>query len=228
VEQVLRNHSETVGANQSTAVGANQSVAVGADQAVTVGAKRTVTVKKSEEITVSQGRTATIKDKDDSLTVTDGDWTVGVSTGNHTRTVKLTDKTTSKDFEADASNSVTISGDVKVFVHQKGAACTMEGEKVTIQAPDTIVINCASGAAFIKDNKMVLQGTEELVLQCGASKISLKKDGTIAIEGGKLVTAKVSDSTVKLEPAKAALAGPAVEVNGVGQTKIAGAIVKIN
>jgi hypothetical protein len=58
--------------------------------------------------------------------------------------------------------------------------------------------------------------------------VCVKKDGTIRIQGGKEVKAMVADSSVKLEAAKAAVAGPSVEVNAVGQCKVAGAIVKIN
>jgi len=67
-----------------------------------------------------------------------------------------------------------------------------------------------------------------LVMGSGGASMALNKDGTIAVQGSKEIGASVSNSSVKLDARKAAVAGPSVEVNAVGQAKIQGAIVKIN
>jgi len=67
-----------------------------------------------------------------------------------------------------------------------------------------------------------------LVMGSGGASMAFSKDGTIAVQGSKEIGASVSNSSVKLDARKAAVAGPSVEVNAVGQAKIQGAIVKIN
>jgi type VI secretion system secreted protein VgrG len=225
---VGRNHSETIGANQMSTIGANRTATIAANDTTTIGANRSETVVEKEDVTVKKGRTHTVEEGNDVLYLPHGDREIDVYEGNHTLNAKLLVSTHSDNHEIEARYDLHARADRKIEIAQKGASCTMEDEHIIVQAPQHIVIDCPSGAAFFKDKKLTLQAVDELVLQCGQSALSLKKDGTVTIQGAKLISAAVSNSSIKLEPAKAAIAGASVEVNAVGQAKIAGAIVKIN
>jgi type VI secretion system secreted protein VgrG len=234
--KVLHNHVETVGANQTVSVGANQTTTVGANRTATVGADDTTTITGNrkeavltkEDVTVMKGRTHTVDSGDDMLYLPHGNREIDVYEGNHTLNAKLLVSSHSDNHEIEARYDFHARAVRKIEIAQKGASCTMEDEHVVVVAPQHIILDCPSGAAFFKDKKLVLQAVEELVLQCGESALSLKKDGTILVQSTKQIGAAVSNSSMKLEPTKAAVSGAAVEVNAVGQCKIAGALVKIN
>ena len=66
------------------------------------------------------------------------------------------------------------------------------------------------------------------MLECVASKISLKSDGTIEIEGGQKVKATGATSALQLEAPGATMSATKVTVSGTAMTEITGAVVKIN
>ncbi|HEY2516465.1 MAG TPA: type VI secretion system tip protein TssI/VgrG, partial [Polyangiaceae bacterium] len=234
--QVGHDDAETVGCNQTISIGADQTSSVGANRTASIAANDTTRVKGdrtedvtgAESVTVTKERSHVVRGASDEIHVTDGDRTVTVYKGNHTRNVKLLDKTESDNAEIHARFDVHVTGDRKIEVKQGNAVATMEEEHLVVQVPQHVVIDCPSGVAVFKDKKIVVQAAEELVLQCGEATISLKKDGTISVQGSKEVALAVANSSVKLEPAKAAVAGASVEFSAVGQMKIAGALVKIN
>ena len=58
--------------------------------------------------------------------------------------------------------------------------------------------------------------------------MSLNKDGSITSSGPKEISLISGSSSVKLEPAKAAINGSAVNVAASGMMEISGAIIKLN
>jgi type VI secretion system secreted protein VgrG len=94
------------------------------DQTLDVGNNRTVSVGNAEKITIGEGRTTQISDKDDSLTVQQGDLTIEVSLGKATVTAmqSIELKVGSNSIRIDQSGItitglvVSISGDASVSV----------------------------------------------------------------------------------------------------------------
>jgi type VI secretion system secreted protein VgrG len=83
---VGNDRSATIGNSETISVGNNQSVTIGNSETISVGNNQSVTIGKSETITVGEGRTTTISDKDDSLTVRQGNLTIQVAQGKATVT----------------------------------------------------------------------------------------------------------------------------------------------
>jgi type VI secretion system secreted protein VgrG len=235
-ETVLHNHHETIGANHSSSVGASQTVSVGASQTISVGKERTVTVdggetihvkkKRSEtvdtgeDVTVSEGRTHTVKTGNESLTVSAGDRSVTVSKHDAFKSKSKADAVETT-FDLNAGESITIH-------HQEDATLTIKAGEATLGTTKSIVLSNPSGTVTLSDGKVTLAAKDELVLGCGAAKISLKKDGTVAVSGSKEVGLACNASTLKLEPAKATINGAAANITASGMLELSGALIKIN
>jgi len=112
------------------------------------------------------------------------------------------------------------SGDAELKIETGGTAVLNTNTSVTLWTP--------SGNVVLAQNKITLNAVDEILLTCGKSSISVKSDGTIELSAGTKIVASVANSSVAVDAKKAAVAGPSVEVNAVGQAKIQGAIVKIN
>jgi len=75
---------------------------------------------------------------------------------------------------------------------------------------------------------LCIDAADEIKLTCGGSTISLAKDGTITITGGKQVTTTGGGSGVDLVAAGATMSGTKATVSGTSTTEVTGGIVKIN
>jgi type VI secretion system secreted protein VgrG len=235
-ERVLHNHSETVGANQSSSVGANQSVSVGANQSVSVGANRSVNVKGDENIhiknsrhenvddgesvTVKGGRSHTVSTKDDSLSV---------SAGNRSVAVALEHKLSAKSVVEVVETTVDINAGTSITIHHGGdSTFALKAGEATLGAATKIIISTPSGQITLAGGKVEVAAKDELILGSGGAKISMKKDGTLTLQGDVKVALVSGGSSVTLEPASAVVNGAAVNVTASGMMEISGAMVKIN
>ncbi|WP_394844465.1 type VI secretion system tip protein VgrG [Pendulispora brunnea] len=214
-EVVLANHKETIGANQSSTIGANRSATIGANETVTIAGKRTERVTTGEDVFIRAGRTHTIETGDDMLVVKEGNRTVDVQQGKLIVKVKqLRDET------IEAGEKVVIKSG-RTHTIQTGddnLEVTTGSRKIGVKAG-----NHTREVAEVdktKAKKIELEAAEEIIIKCGDASISLKKDGTIKLEGTSEIFAKVVASSLKLEPAKATLnGGPEAEVLG-GEVKV--------
>jgi type VI secretion system secreted protein VgrG len=84
--QAQKDMSTKVKHDQTLNVGNDRSVTVGGNETINVGNNRSETVGSAETITIGKGRTTQISDKDDSLTVQQGDLSIQVSQGKATVT----------------------------------------------------------------------------------------------------------------------------------------------
>lgn len=235
-EVILANHTESVGASQSVSVGAAQSVSVGAAQSITVGKARSVTVKggettkitekRSEEVgggedvKVTSGRSHTVVSGNEELTVTAGTRTVKVSGADGLQAASQAIKIT-ETVDIGAGTSITLHhGDDSTLVLSAGLA--------TLGTTTKIVLSNPSGTITMEGGKITIAAADELVLGSGGAKMSLKKDGTLSIQGDVEVGIVSGGSSLKLEPAQAALAASATNVTASGILEISGAMVKIN
>jgi len=235
-ERVLHNHSETVGANQSYAIGANQSFSVGANQSISVGANRSVDVKGDENIhiknsrhenvddgesvTVKGGRSHTVSTKDDSLSV---------SAGNRSVAVALEHKLSAKSVVEVVETTVDINAGTSITIHHGGdSTFALKAGEATLGAATKIIISTPSGQITLAGGKVEVAAKDELILGSGGAKISMKKDGTLTLQGDVKVALVSGGSSVTLEPASAVVNGAAVNVTASGMMEISGAMVKIN
>ena len=110
-----------------------------------------------------------------------------------------------------------------------GSIVLLDGDAITIKDPKDNFINI-DGIGNI-----TVKSSESIALICGSSSITLKKDGTITIDGVKIEIKGSSEAVMKSQTAKfkaegvkAEMSGVMSEVKGDAQTKIGGAMIEIN
>jgi hypothetical protein len=81
----------------------------------------------------------------------------------------------------------------------------------------------------LRDGVITFTAANEIKLACGDASLSLKKDGTVTIEGKKTLTATGAESSLELASAGATLSGENAKVSGKTLTEITGEMmVRIN
>jgi hypothetical protein len=80
----------------------------------------------------------------------------------------------------------------------------------------------------LKEGVVTITAANEINLVCGTASLSLKKDGTVVIQGSQSVSAAGNKSELQLTAAGAKLAGEYATVSGKTMTEISGGMVKIN
>jgi len=219
--QAEKDMSTLVKNNQSTSVGADRSVSVGGNHSVSVTGKQDTTVTKDETQTYKANRKMTVA-------LTNTDEITGAHTGTYksTRTetvdgadgLKVTKGNKTVDVLAGEYNS-TAKTQYKVV---QGAA-----NVIFMKEPDIVISNGKCEISLSAGDATVV-AADSLTLKCGGAAISLKKDGTIEINGSQKVAIGGGTSTVELDQAGAKMSGMKVGISGQAVTEITGALIKIN
>ncbi|HET6150576.1 MAG TPA: type VI secretion system tip protein TssI/VgrG [Polyangia bacterium] len=228
--------------DQSTLVKNNQTINVNADRSVTVGGNETINVTGNETVTVSGTRSTTITGKETQtfsnareMTVaqTNSDTITGKHTGTYnggreetvlsgdTLTVNGSDKTTTVHGKYD----VTADSEFKVT---QGANTMLIKDAVDVNSIGEIHLHNSGSSLDLKDGVLTIWSANEIKLECGPSSISIKSDGTIALNGPQKVTATGGGSGVELHQPGATMSGAKATVSGSTMTEITGGVVKIN
>lgn len=158
-------HTQTVGAVQTITVGAARVDSVGASETRSVGAAQSNTIGAARSVSVGAGQTHSI--------AADDGWTVG---GGQTVSI-------AKD------QGVTIGGGLTVSV-AKDNGNKIGGGRVTEVAKDE-ALKIAGAMAVDVGKALAITAADSITLTCGSAAITMKKDGTINIEG-KDITIKGS------------------------------------
>ena len=164
-ETIAIAHTQTVGAVQTVSVGAARVDSVGASETRSVGASQTNTIGSSRAVTVGSGQTHAIG--------SDDGWTVG---GGQTVSI-------AKD------QGVTIGGGHSEGIG-KDQASTVGGSRVAKVGKDE-GLEVAAKMGVKVGATYILDVADSIAIKCGSAAITMKKDGTITIEG-KDITVKGS------------------------------------
>lgn len=213
------NDTETVGKNRSLTVGSNETISIGSNSTETIGANHAQTVAIAQAITVGAARV-------DSVGATETR-TVGSAQTNTigaTRAVTVgaaqTHQIGAEDSWNIASNQeVTIGADQTFNIAGDQKSKIGKGRRTEITADDgtkvggayELRIAKASMVQIGEDGKInvgktfLIEAGDAIALKCGSASISMKKDGTITIEGkdisikgsGKINVKASSDITMK-------------------------------
>lgn len=205
------NDDETVGSNRSLTVGANETISIGANSTETIGANHVQTVAIGQVITVGGARADTVGaaevrsvgasqtntigsdrqvivgSKQSHTIGSDDGWTVG---GGQTITV-------AKD------QSVTIGANMTVKVAKNQSSEIGDNHSTKVGKDSAFDVGANFG---VKAGKSItIEAADSIIIKTGSAAISMKKDGTISIEGkditlkgsGKINVKASSDVTVK-------------------------------
>ena len=192
--------------NMSTLVKHDQSLTVQGDRSATVNGNETITVTKSETQNYNADRTMTVK-------------------GANSDTIKGAHKATYQG----GRNETVENGDT-LTVERSDKTTTVGGEYNVVAVKRYRVTSgeIATCDLVLKEGVVTIKAANEITLMCGDASLSLKKDGTVTIQGPKSVSATGAKSELELAAAGAKLAGKNAILSGKTMTEISGGMVKIN
>lgn len=195
--QIGVNDDETVGSNRTLTVGADETITIGANSTENIGSHHSQTVGLTQTITVALLRTDTVGAAEIRTVGAEQANTIG---GRRVMTVgaSQTHSIGSNDgWSIGGAQSVTIAKDQAVSV---GGAMTVKVAKdqttevsggQTTKVAKKALHEIGEDMAIISGKTITLEAKDVITLKTGKATISMKKDGTIVIEG-KDVTVKGS------------------------------------
>ncbi len=191
------NDTETVGTNRSLTVGANETISIGSNSTETIGSNHAQTVALVQTITVGAARidsvgaaeTRTVGAVQTNQIGASRSVTVGVG---QTHTIGASDG-----WKIGAKQNVTIGSDQSVKIGGAQSTQIGKGRAAKIAADDgteiggghTLSAGKGSSISVGEDmsvaagKNVTINAKDSIVLECGSSSITMKKDGTILIEG---------------------------------------------
>ncbi|MER8478011.1 type VI secretion system tip protein TssI/VgrG [Mesorhizobium sp. M1163] len=191
------NDTETVGSNRSLKVGSNETISIGSNSTETIGANHAQTVAIAQAITVGAARV-------DSVGATETR-TVGSAQTNTIGSKRSVTVGAAQSHQIGADDSwniasnqdVTIGGTQKFSIAKDQNSQIGAGRRTEIAKDDgtkvggafQLEIAKASMVQIGEDGKITVAKTflieagDAIALKCGSSSITMKKDGTITIEG---------------------------------------------
>jgi type VI secretion system secreted protein VgrG len=165
--------TETVGNNETITIGVDRTESVGSNETVTIGSNRSVTIGSNKSETISINKAETIGAAKE-LTI-GGLYQVTVG-GAMNETVAL-----AKAQEVGAAKATVVGGNVSETYGSSQTTDVSKDHNETIGENQTIKIG----------KNLTIDAGDQVVIKTGKASITMKKDGTISIEG-KDITIKGS------------------------------------
>jgi type VI secretion system secreted protein VgrG len=200
---VKNNRTETVGVDEKIDIGSNRTETVGANETITVSGNRTRTVSQNEIVTVALTRTHTVGVNEMITVGAAQEITVGaaqtitvgaaqaVTVGAaRTETVGLSQTET---FGKSQTTSVGTDRTTKVADN----CSTDVGKDQKLKVGKNLETEIGENETRKVGKNLVIDAGDEIVIKCGSAKITMKKDGTINIEGKDITVNGSGDITEK-------------------------------
>lgn len=156
-KDVTNNEDTTIGKNRSESVGENESISIGKNRTLSIGGNHDVSVDKAQTTSVTKDNTTSISGAN-SLSVSKDDSTA---------------VTGAQSISIGKDRSLTVSGGHTISV--------TKDENHTIDGAHSLKVK-KNGVIDI-GKKMSITVADELVIKVGKASITMKKDGTITIDG---------------------------------------------
>lgn len=173
-QQVGRNENLYVGNNRDKKVEHHQTEFVGSDKKIKVGNDHTENIGNDQAIEI--GKNAS--------------WRIGADHELHIKGKSLMKIDVDREENVGVKRTLTVGSDENVSVDGNRTDTVKGNADLTIQGDASRVVN-GSLSEDIGTVQTVKVG-DELTITCGSSKVQIKKDGTMLIEG-KDITIKASD-----------------------------------
>jgi type VI secretion system secreted protein VgrG len=237
---VKHDRTETVDNNETITIHGNRTETVDKNETITVHQNRTETVDLNETIAVHGNRTRTV-DQNEIVTVfLTRTHTVGV---NEAITVGAAQEVTvgaaravtvglSQTESFGKSVTTTIGTDWTTQIGKNSS--TQIGQDESRKIGKNLQTQVADDESRNVGKKLHITAGDEIVLTCGSSVITMKKDGTIKIEGKNITidaTSKINEKAMNITSeasSKNLTKGAMVNVEASGVNTIKGSLVKIN
>jgi type VI secretion system secreted protein VgrG len=178
---VGHDRTETVGNNENITIGLNRTELVGSNETITIGSNRTISVGKNESATVALMRTHTVGINEAITVGAAQEITVGAA---QTITVGAAQAETvgaDQTINVGANRSVTTGSNQTVTV---GSAASMSvGADETRSVTGGRTTSIGKDDALTVANNLTISAGDSITITTGDASISMKKDGTISIQG---------------------------------------------
>ncbi|UCI17335.1 type VI secretion system tip protein VgrG [Mesorhizobium sp. B2-1-8] len=213
------NDTETVGANRSLTVGANETIHVGANSSETIGSNHSQTVGLVQTVTVGAARIDTVGATETRSVGAAQMNTIGASRSVTVGAGQSHDIGASDSWNVGASQSVQIGADQSFAIAGSQTSQIGKDRNSKIADNDVTEIGAAHELKIAKGSMIrvgedstvnvgktfLLEAGDSIAFKCGSATITMKKDGTITIEGkdisikgsGKINVKASSDITMK-------------------------------
>ena len=204
-DAIGRNHTESVGSNRSLSVGASETISVGASSGETIGVNHSQSVGAVQTITVGAARIDTVGAAETRTVGAAQVNTIGAVRQVSVGLAQSHDIGASDSWSVGASQSVNVAADQNVAVGGAQSLTVGKARSARIAADDGTDVGGAHMLKVAKASaidvgedgtikigkKLMIEAVDEITIKCGSATISMKKDGTIAIDG-KDLTLKAS------------------------------------
>jgi len=156
-KDISNDETTTVGNNRTESVGKNEAIDVGSNRSLTVGGNQDISVGKSQTISVG---------KDNSVSIG----------GSNTWSV-------------DKDHSSSVSGAQAITIGKDRSLSVSGGHTITVSKDENRTIDGQQALKVAKDGlinigkKMSITVGDQLTIKVGKASITMKKDGTITIDG---------------------------------------------
>lgn len=189
------NDDETVGNNRSLTVGTNETISVGSNSTETIGVNHSQTVGSNQTIVVGTARSDTVGAAETRVVGAAQTMTIGaaraVAVGAEQQHVIAADD----GWSIGSNQTISVGADRSLSI----------GENSTLSVGKSSSQSIGEDLAVTAGKNIVIEAGDSIVLKCGSATISMKKDGTITIDGkdisttgsGKINVKASSDVTIK-------------------------------
>ena len=188
-EKVGSNEKISIGANRTEDVGVNETIKIGANRTETVGANETISVTGNRTITVSASETATVAlQRTHAVGVNEtiavgGAQEIGIGAAQIVAVGAMQSITVgaSQSTNVGASQSTTVAAKQSTEVGADRSVTVVGAQSTSVGKGRTTTV---TGDDSLKVSKnLVIDADDSVTIKTGKASITMKKDGTILING---------------------------------------------
>lgn len=182
-EQHAVGHDRTrsVGNDEQTSIGNNRSEAVGSNETIQIGVNRTETVGGSEAVTVGQNRTHTISGNDVLNVVMTRTQSVGINDMVNVGGAQETNVGGLRSVIVGGLQSTAVGASLSEAVALNRNETVGGNRSSSVSKNDTL--NVGQGMTVKVGKNLSIEAGDQVVIRTGKSSITMKKDGSITIQG---------------------------------------------
>ncbi len=217
--------TKTVDNDQVESIGGNKTIEVAKDHTETIHQNETITVDGNETVTINKSRTHTVILADTETVGISQTSSVGAMWNKSVGGAMTLSVGLKKSESVGGSSTEAVGSNKSVSVGGSADETVAKNKNISVSKKMTLTVS-EDLTENIKKNRKVDIG-ESLQIHCGDVTITIKKDGTITVEG-KDIKVK-STGTVKVEAKKLQVkTDGAVDVKASGNVTVKGGQVKLN
>jgi type VI secretion system secreted protein VgrG len=176
---VGHDRTEEVGNDETITIHGNRTEEVDKDETITIHANRTEKVDKEEKITIGGGRTENVA-KDEKITIG------GARTENVSKDEKIT---------IGGGRTENVAKDEKITIGGGRTESVSKDESVTVGGGRTVSVSKDDSLSVGKS--LAVTATDAITITVGKASITMKKDGTITINGKDITLTGSGEITAK-------------------------------